>query len=65
MENLEVKPTDWVNYYQLKKGDIILPDDEVYDDDKKGWRKTVSPGRQAPDPLYPAHDIYRRKRKSE
>jgi hypothetical protein len=57
---VEIKKTDWKNYRKLKKGETILSDDEVYDDDKKGWRKTICSGGLAPDPQYTAHRIYRR-----
>ena len=54
-------------YYYLKKGDIIQEGDEV-DMCADGWRdepkwvKAISIGERAPDPSYPSHRIYRRKR---
>lgn len=60
MVNEEVKETDWVNYRALKKDELIEENDEVYDDDKHGWRKTICAGTPAPDPQFTAHRMYRR-----
>lgn len=51
---------DWVNFRQLKKGEVIEKDDEVLCDSKIGWTKTNCVGELAPDPQYSAHRIYRR-----
>lgn len=60
---IKEKETDWVNYRQLKKGEIIEKDDEVLCDSKNGWVTTIEScvGTQAPDTRYSAHRIYRRK----
>jgi len=59
----EIKKTDWTNYRQLKKGEIIQKDDEVLCESKLGWLPTIEKciGTQAPDPQYSAHRIYRRR----
>ncbi len=49
------------NYITLKKGDIIKKNDEVFNDDKKTWKKTICVGQLAPDPSFTSHRIYRRK----
>lgn len=54
----EYKKTDWVNYRQLKEGEVIRETDEVLDD--KGWRKTICAGGLAPNPLFTSHRWYRR-----
>jgi len=63
MENITKKETDWVNYRQLKKGEIIEKDDEVLCESKIGWVTTIEScvGTLAPDPQYTAHRIYRRR----
>ena len=40
---MEYKKTDWKNYRQLKKGEVIKDTDEFLED-KKGWRKTICGG---------------------
>ena len=63
MENRTKKETDWVNYRQLKKGEIIEKDDEVLCERKDGWKTTNERcvGTLVPDPQYTAHRIYRRR----
>lgn len=63
MENRTKKGTDWVNYRQLKKGEIIEKDDEVLCESKIGWVTTIEScvGTLVPDPQYTAHRIYRRR----
>jgi len=56
---MEYKKTDWDNYRQLKKGEVIKDTDEFLED-KKGWRKTICAGGLAPDPSYTSHRMYRR-----
>ena len=57
------------HYRILEKGETIEPGDEV-DAAPDGWRDeprwepTRIPGRQAPDPAYPSHRIYRREVRS-
>jgi hypothetical protein len=41
MENNKKKETDWVNYRQLKKDEIIQKDDEVLCENKIGWVTTI------------------------
>jgi hypothetical protein len=63
MENSKKKETDWVNYRQLKKDEIIQKDDEVLCESKIGWVTTIDScvGSRVPDPQYSAHRIYRRR----
>ena len=63
MENKTKKETDWVNYMQLKKDEIIEKDDEVLCESEIGWVTTNERcvGTLVPDPQYSAHRIYRRK----
>lgn len=63
MENNKKKETDWVNFRQLKKDEIIQKDDEVLCDSKTGWETTNENciGTKVPDTLYSAHRIYRRR----
>ena len=63
MENNKKKETDWVNYRQLKKDEIIQKDDEVLCESKIGWVTTIKScvGTRAPDSKYSAHRIYRRR----
>ncbi len=63
MEKTKKKPTDWINYRQLKKSEIIEKDDEVLCESKTGWVTTIENciGTQVPDPQYSAHRIYRRR----
>lgn len=54
-----------MGYYYLKKDEIIKQGDEVeisnsFNDPAK-WVKATLIGGKAPDPMYPAHSIYRRK----
>lgn len=54
-----------VDYVYLKKGDIIMPGDEVevsnsFNDPPRWVRATNEIGSTAPDPSFPAHRIYRR-----
>jgi len=60
---MEKKETDWINFRQLRKGEIIEKDDEVLCESKIGWVTTNEScvGTQAPDPMQPAHRIYRRR----
>jgi hypothetical protein len=60
MENDNKRLTDWLSYRMLRKGELIEQNDEVFDDDKKCWRKTICAGGLAPDPQYSFHRIYRR-----
>lgn len=62
MKNIIKKETDWVNYRQLKKDEIIQKDDEVFCESETGWVTTneSSVGTPVPDPLYSSHRIYRR-----
>ena len=62
MENRK-KETDWINYRQLKKGEIIEKDDEVLCESKIGWVTTIESciGTLVPDPRYTSHRIYRRR----
>ena len=60
MKEPSIKRKDWINYRPLKKDEVIEENDEVYDDDLKGWRKTICPGSLAPDPKYTSHRLYRR-----
>lgn len=56
----EYKKTDWENYRQLKKGEIVKAGDEFLEDNK-GWTEVIhSIGRSVPDPLMMAHTMYRR-----
>jgi hypothetical protein len=63
MENNKKKETDWVNYRELKKDEIIQKDDEVLCESKIGWVTTIEScvGTLVPDPQYPAHRVYRRR----
>lgn len=63
MEIKVKKETDWVNYRQLKKGEVIQKDDEVLCESKIGWVTTIESciGTLVPDPNYSAHRLYRRK----
>lgn len=56
---MEYKKTDWENYRQLKKGEVIRDTDEFLED-KKGWRTTILSGGVAPDPKFASHRTYRR-----
>ncbi len=47
------------NYRRLEKGEIILSEDEVQNDDGS-WRPTRCAGQEAPDPAYTPHRVYRR-----
>lgn len=50
-----------ISYRILEIGEVIIVNDEYYDDDKKQWIKTcLGIGNQAPDPRYTSHRIYRR-----
>jgi len=56
------KKTDWENYRQLKKDEIVKEGDEFLDD-KHGWMSVIhSIGRATPDPQYTAHTWYRRRK---
>jgi hypothetical protein len=59
---MEKKKSDWINYRQLKKDEIIEKDDEVLCDSKIGWVTTNEScvGTRTPDPQYSSHRIYRR-----
>ena len=48
------------NYRRLKKDEIILPLDEVQDEDGS-WVNTTRAGDKAPDPQYGSHRQYRRR----
>lgn len=48
------------HYRQLKKDEIILPLDEIQNDDGS-WSNTTSAGDKAPDPQYTAHRQFRRR----
>jgi hypothetical protein len=61
MDNKETKKEDWVNYRQLKKGEIIEKGDEVLIESGIGWVPTNSWGLRVPDPQYSAHRIFRRR----
>lgn len=63
MEIKVKKETDWVNYRQLKKGEVIQKDDEVLCESKIGWVTTIESciGTLVPDPNYSSHRLYRRK----
>lgn len=54
--------TDWENYRQLEKGEIIQENDEVLISSKEGWKKGNKDcvGGLVPDPLFSSHRIYRR-----
>ncbi|MGX1096547.1 hypothetical protein ACSSVZ_000562 [Amorphus sp. MBR-141] len=54
-------------YRRLSEGEMIRADDEVLTDTDKGWQITNPRcvGTPAPSPLYTAHRIYRRRRRSE
>jgi hypothetical protein len=57
--------SEWDNKYRaLRAGEIIQKGDEVYDchgwKDYGVWRPAKAIGSPAPDPLYPAHRMYRR-----
>ena len=54
-----MKKTDWENYRQLKKGEVIIKGDEVFIDGPD-WQKTNCVGTLAPCPKQMAHRIYRR-----
>ena len=59
---MEKKATDWINFRQLRKGEIIEKDDEVLCESKIGWViDEICVGEPAPDPMQPAHRIYRRR----
>lgn len=52
-------------YRILQKGEVIQEGDEVDDcrdswRDEPVWKPATRIGRPAPDPIYPAHSIYRR-----
>lgn len=52
-------------YYQLKKGEIIQEGDECeasngWNDPAKWVPAGITIGQPAPDPIYPAHRVYRR-----
>jgi len=49
-----------MKYRRLKKGEIILPNDEIQEDNET-WTKTTCSGQQSPDPQYTCHRQYRRK----
>ena len=61
--------TDWYVWRMLKKGEIVRTGDER-DMARDGWRdpadwQPATPadiGKPAPDPQYPAHRIFRRRR---
>ena len=58
------------DYYYLEDGDIIQDGDEMdisnYKDEETKWVKATCIGSKAPNPCYPAHTIFRRKKyKSE
>lgn len=59
-DKMKGKETDWVNYRQLKKGEMIEQGDEVLISSKEGWIPATCIGGLAPDPKYTAHRIYRR-----
>ena len=57
--------SEWDNKYRaLRAGEIIQKGDEIYDahgwKDYGVWRPAKAIGSPAPDPLYPAHRMYRR-----
>jgi len=54
--------TDWENYRQLKEGEIIMPGDHFFNEDRNQWEYTNRSrwGKAAPNPLFPAHTIFRR-----
>jgi len=53
------KDTDWINYRQLEKGEVIKEGDEVFIDGPY-WQETNCVGGLAPCPKQMAHRIYRR-----
>jgi len=53
-----------MDYRILQEGEIIQEDDEVdisqHLNEEPVWVKTTCVGQKAPNPLYPAHRVYRR-----
>jgi hypothetical protein len=49
------------DYRMLEKGEIIRESDEVQGDDAS-WGPACCVGEGAPDPIYSAHRIYRRRK---